>query len=63
MWAEGVLTGEGEIIHADHKLSAVFSGNDRIEVPAKITFLSTGYSSLIKDPTLIDQPAAPSVEI
>jgi hypothetical protein len=57
-WIEGVLAGEGEIVHADHKLTAVFAGNDRVEVPAKVTFTSTGYSTVIKDASLIDQAAS-----
>lgn len=41
-------------------MKANFTSSDRIDVPAKYTFLSTGYETVVKDLNLIDQlPVVP----
>lgn len=55
-WVAGVLTGLGEIIHADHKIFGKFISNESMEMPVKVTFNSTGnYTKYITDPTLLGQ--------
>ncbi|KAJ3277905.1 hypothetical protein HK104_002851 [Borealophlyctis nickersoniae] len=61
-WVAGILSGPGEIIHADHKISGIFANNDRMEMPARVTFLTTGFSKEIKDPALVGMEAAPPVQ-
>ncbi|KAJ3045885.1 Radial spoke head 1 [Rhizophlyctis rosea] len=53
LWERGTLTGPGEIIHADHKLTGRFINNDRMDMPVKLTFTKNGFTKEITDPTLV----------
>ena len=52
------MKGLGDIIHADHKINGVFSSNEVMEKPVKVTFTAAGsYSKTITDLSLIGQQA------
>jgi radial spoke head protein 1 len=56
-WVEGVLKGEGEIIHADHKIKGKFLDSEVMDTPVQVTFNATGagYSKI-----LTSDPVEPS---
>ena len=54
-WVDGQLQGQSVIQYPDHVLLASFTGSDRFEAPVKFTFKSTGYETVVKDLTLVEQ--------
>ncbi|KAI8815191.1 hypothetical protein BJ742DRAFT_7859 [Cladochytrium replicatum] len=57
-WVRGVLSGPGEIVHADHKISCSFVDN-QCTMPAKIQFHSSGYTTQVSDAALLGLDALP----
>jgi hypothetical protein len=56
------LKGQGEIIHADHKIKGNFLDSEVMDTPVQVTFNSTGagYSKILNDPVLLGQDEAAS---
>lgn len=57
MWEKGVLTGPGEIVHSDHKITGKFLDNENMEMPVQVTFKATPgpYRKILNDPVLLGQ--------
>jgi hypothetical protein len=53
VWANGILSGPGEIVHADHKVAGNWLSNEKMGVPAKIVF-PNGYVKEIWDQKFVD---------
>ncbi|KAJ3030250.1 Radial spoke head 1 [Rhizophlyctis rosea] len=63
LWDHNNLTGPGEIIHADHKISGRFVDNSRMDMPVKLTFLKTGWVKEVNDPSLVAMTGAGDVAV
>lgn len=48
-WVQGVLNGQGEIIHQDHKVIGNFVSNQTMKFPVQAHFFGTSYTTEILD--------------
>ncbi|KAJ3368854.1 hypothetical protein HDU91_000235 [Kappamyces sp. JEL0680] len=62
IWVNGTLSGPGEIIHEDHKVSGHFLNNFEMKMPAQLSFPKVGYSKTIANPALAGLSAPVAVE-
>jgi hypothetical protein len=56
------LSGPGEIIHNDHKVSGVFLNDSEMEMPALLSFPKIGYSKSVANPALLGLSAPITAE-
>jgi radial spoke head protein 1 len=59
VWVKGSLSGAGEIIHADHKITGIFFNDKDMKMPVQLTFPSSGYSKTITNPSLVGMQPSP----
>ena len=52
VWVQGALSGPGEVIHVDHKVSGVFINDGEMKMPSQLIF-SNGYSKSVANPILL----------
>lgn len=50
---KGVLSGPGEILHVDHKVSGVFLNDNEMQMPAQLSFPKVSYTRSVANPTLL----------
>ncbi|TPX53423.1 hypothetical protein SeMB42_g00789 [Synchytrium endobioticum] len=52
-WVQNTLSGQGEVVHADHTIKGTWASNEHMTAPVKVTYVSSGYSQLSSNPLFL----------